>query len=31
LTKDGLHQTSVGYHCVAILLADRLAALVASR
>lgn len=31
LTKDGLHQTNVGYHCVAILLADRLAALVASR
>jgi lysophospholipase L1-like esterase len=31
LTKDGLHQTDVGYHCVAMLLADRLASLVASR
>ncbi|MDR3439654.1 SGNH/GDSL hydrolase family protein [Telmatospirillum sp.] len=27
LTRDGLHQTDSGYHCVAILLADRLAAL----
>lgn len=31
LTRDGLHQTDVGYHCVAMLLADRLAALVARR
>jgi lysophospholipase L1-like esterase len=31
LTKDGLHQTDVGYHCVALLLADRLAVLAASR
>lgn len=31
LTQDGLHQTGVGYHCVAVLLADRLAALVAKR
>lgn len=30
LTKDGLHQTDSGYHCVAVLLADRLAGLVAS-
>jgi lysophospholipase L1-like esterase len=31
LTKDGLHQTAVGYHCVAMLLADRLATLAASQ
>ncbi len=31
LTKDGLHQTGVGYHCVALLLADRLAALATGR
>lgn len=29
VTKDGLHQTDAGYHCVAVLLADRLARLAA--
>lgn len=30
LTADGLHQADSGYHCVAVILADRLAALVES-
>ncbi|WP_241911648.1 SGNH/GDSL hydrolase family protein [Telmatospirillum siberiense] len=31
LTRDGLHQTDAGYHCVATLLADRLTTLAAGR
>jgi lysophospholipase L1-like esterase len=31
LTKDGLHQSDIGYHCTALLLADRLAVLAARR
>ncbi|HXP98106.1 MAG TPA: SGNH/GDSL hydrolase family protein [Telmatospirillum sp.] len=31
LTKDGLHLSDMGYHCTALVLADRLAALAAKR
>jgi lysophospholipase L1-like esterase len=31
LTKDGLHQSDAGYHCIALLLADRLAVLATNR